>query len=219
MKNPLIECLRLQARQYHRHHTWELENHGIHVRHEYQPERALSWWGDYGFVLNGRRVMIWWEHPRMKCADEIADRAWKEAGPLPAESDGLLHTTTIWRNVGRSRKKVCAHQSSPTPDAWRAHYDRVSAHETRLRNEGIAFEVVPSMSIQALNWCTGIDLSIPMEIRNHDEARELVLLTKRLLKREITLAESFPSYQYGRVDWLAESADREKDRAMASENS
>ena len=219
MKNPSLERLRIQARQYHRHHTWELEEGGIHARHAYQPERVLSWWGDYGFVLNGRRVMIWWVHPRMKYADEIRDRAWQEAGPPPDESDGLLDTKTIWRNVGRSRKKILAHQSSPTPDAWRTYYDLVSAHETRLRNEGIVFEVVPSMRVQIFNWCTGIDLCIPMETRNHHEACALVLLTKELLKRETPMAEAFPSYQYGLADWLAESADREKDRAMANVNS
>ena len=96
-----------------------IEEDAIHARHAYQPERVPSWWGDYGFVLNGRRVMIWWVHPRRKYADEISDRAWKEAGPPPDESDGILDTKTIWRKVGHSRKKIFAHQSSPTPDAWR----------------------------------------------------------------------------------------------------
>ena len=219
MKNPRLERFRIRSWQYHRHHTWELEEDGIHARHAYQPERVLSWWSDYGFVLNRRRVMIWWVHPRMKYADEISDRAWKEAGPPPDESDGILDTKTIWRKVGRSRKKIFAHQSSPTPDAWRTYYDLVSAHETRLRNEGIVFEVVPSMRVQTFNWCTGIDLFIPMETRNHNEACALVLLTKKLLKRETNLAEAFPSYQYGLTDWLAESADREKDQAMANVNS
>ena len=40
------------------------------------------------------------------------ERAWKEAGPPPDESDGLLDTKTIWCNVGRSHKKVFAHQSN-----------------------------------------------------------------------------------------------------------
>ena len=219
MKNPSLERLRIQARQYHRHHTWELEDGGVHARHAYQPERMLSWSGDYGFVLNGRRVMIWWVCPRMKYADEISDRAWKEAGPQPDESDGLLDTKTIWRNVGRSRKKSIAHRSSPMPDAWRAHYDRVSNHEDRLRNEGITFDVAPSMRAQTFNWCTGIDLCVPVKARNHNEACALVLLTKAILKREGTLAEAFPSYRYGLTDWVVESANREKDRAIADVNS
>ena len=163
--------------------------------------------------------MIWWVHPRMKYADEIKDRAWKEAGPAPEESDGILDTKTIWRKVGRSRKKIFVRQSSPTPDAWRTYYDLVSAHETRLRNEGIVFAVVPSVRVQTFDWCAGIDLCIPMETRNHKEVCALVLLTKELLKRETTLAEAFPLYQYGLTDWLAESVDREKDQAMANVNS
>ena len=134
MKNPSLERLRIQARQYHRHHTWALAEGGIHVRHVYQPELALLWWSDYGFVLNGRRVMIWWVHPRMKYADEISDRASQKTGPQPDEANGLLDT-------------------------------------------------------------------------------------KAILKRETTLAEAFPSYQYGLADWLAESAEREKDRTMANASS
>ena len=75
------------------------------------------------------------------------------------------------------------------------------------------------MRVQTFDCYTGIDLCVPMEARNHDEARALVLLTKALLKRETTLAEAFPSYRYGLTDWLTESADREKDRAMTYVNS
>ena len=75
------------------------------------------------------------------------------------------------------------------------------------------------MRVQTFNWCTGIDLCIPMETRNHDDAGALVLLTKELLKRETTLAEAFPSYQYALTDWVAESTDREKDQATANVNS
>ena len=58
-----------------------------------------------------------------------------------------------------------------------------------------------------------------METRNHNEACALVLLTKAILKCETTPAEAFQSYQYGLTDWIAESADREKDQAMANVNS
>ena len=75
------------------------------------------------------------------------------------------------------------------------------------------------MVVQTFDWCTGIDLCVPMETRNHNEACALVLLTKAILKRETTLAEAFPSYQYGLTDWLAESADRENDRVIAKVNS
>ena len=81
------------------------------------------------------------------------------------------------------------------------------------------FEVAPSMRVQTFNWCAGVDLSVPMETRNHDEACALVLLTKAILKRATTLAEAFPSYQYGLTDWVVEGANRERDRAMASVNS
>ena len=75
------------------------------------------------------------------------------------------------------------------------------------------------MRVQTFNWCTGIDLCVPMETRNHDEVCELVLLTRELFKRETTLAEAFPSYEYGLMDWVAESADRDKDQATANVNS
>lgn len=75
------------------------------------------------------------------------------------------------------------------------------------------------MRVQTLSWCTGIDLCIPMERVTITKRVHLVLLTKAMLKRETTLGEAFPSYQYGLMDWVAERVDREKDRETEDVNS
>ena len=42
---------------------------------------------------------------------------------------------------------------------------------------------------------------------------------RRLLERETTLAAEFPSYAYGRVEWLAETKMREEDAERRREDS
>lgn len=106
MKNPNQELLRRLMNQYHRHNQWRLGN-GLYIPHEYpHPIKKLSWWDDVGFILNGRRIMVWWVHPRMKYADAIEDMAWKEAGDPPLRGADIFEPSEKqWKKVGRSRKK------------------------------------------------------------------------------------------------------------------
>lgn len=43
-----------------------------------------------------------------------------------------------------------------------------------------------------------------MEVRNAADIGELIVLTKQLLKREVTLQELFPNYRYTKADWERE---------------
>jgi hypothetical protein len=211
MKNPNQERLRRQMKQYHRHHPWRLGQSGIFVPHAYPDSRALTWWDDAGFILNGRRVMVWLVHPRMKVADAIEDMAWAEAGDSPLPTSNLFEPSEKqWRKVGRSRKKVVAYRSPPTPDVQRDYYAKLNAIQQRRQDEGIDLMVHPSMSVKTLSWCTGISLCIPFEIRNEDDVCALAALAKRLLKREVSLGDIFPGYRYGREDWLSEAVLRNK---------
>jgi len=36
---------------------------GLFIPHTYPDPQALSGWDDVGFILNHRRVMVWWVHP------------------------------------------------------------------------------------------------------------------------------------------------------------
>ncbi|MBS4095521.1 MAG: hypothetical protein KGZ83_01615 [Sulfuricella sp.] len=199
-------------KQYHRHHPWRLEN-GLFIPHAYPKPRKLSWWDDVGFILNGRRVMVWWIHPRMKYADAIGDLAWKEAGEPPLHGADLFEPSEKqWKKVGRSRKRVVAYRSHRMPDSQQDYYKKLHTIEKRLESEGIDLVVRPSMSAKTVSWCTGISLCVPADIRNKEEIGALVALAKQLIKGEKTLADEFPGYQYGRRDWLSEADLRNHDR-------
>ena len=208
MKNNRIERLYRVARAYHRSNPWRLDQ-GLFIPHAYPEEKELSWWDDVGFILNRRRVMIWWVHPRMKYAEAIEDMAFKEAGEFPSGPEGFpVPGEKMWLRVGRSRKKVVGQRSYPLLEIERTYLDDATMIGDRLRSEGIDLVICPSMSIQTLSWCTGVELCIPIEVRNNDELRALAILAKRLIKRETTITEMFPNHKYDRSDWLREAEKR-----------
>ena len=216
MKNTHQENARLQARQYHRHHSFSFGRGGVSTNHEYEPQLQLTWWQDFEFVMNNRRVMLWWIHPRMKYADVIDELAWNEAGEPPCGADDFDFGKTIWKPVGRSRKRIVVYQSPPIDSARTAYYEKFHGIDARLRAEGIESVVSPFMAATQTNWCTGIDLCIPVEIRCHDDAIAMVELTRKLLKRETTIDDAFPNYRFGRTEWIAEAPAREIDAKKSS---
>jgi len=166
-----------------------------------------------GFILNGRRIMVWWIHPRMEYADAIDDMARKEAGNPPLHRADLFEASEKqWKKVGRSRKKVASYRSRPAPDAQQAYYDKLNSIEMRMQSEGIDLVVQPSLSIEILPWCRGANLCVPIEVHDKKELSALAALAQRLIKGETTLASEFPDYQYGREDWLLEADLRIEDR-------
>ena len=215
MKNSNQERLRRLMLQYHRHHAWRLED-GFFIPHLYSKTRNLSWWDDIGFILNGRRIMVWWVHPRMKYADAINELAWKEAGEPPVRSTVMFASgEKQWKKVGHSRKKVVSYLYGPTPDSRQNYYAKLRAIESRMESEGIDLVVRPSVSVKRLAWCSGVELCIPVDVRTDAEVRALAGLAKRLLKGEITLSHEFSAYEYGRTEWLAEAELRKQDRQQS----
>ncbi len=210
MKNPRHERLYRLMRQHHRHSRWGLTN-GLYLPHSYEPPRQLSWWDDIGFILNGRRVMVWWIHPRMAYVDAIEERAWEEtvltSSVLP-EQFGHEPSQKIWKKVGKSRKKVVGYQATPQSEARLEHYDQLWATEKRLKSEGIDFEVRPSMSVRAYSWGLGMELCVPLEVRDQNEAGSVADLARRLIKGIATLEGKFSGYSYGRQQWLDEAGFR-----------
>jgi hypothetical protein len=85
MKNAKQERLRRLERQYHRRNPWHLAQGGLYMPYSFAEKMpdSLSWWNDVGFVMNGRRVIVWWQHPRQIYADAIEDQSWIEAGDGP----------------------------------------------------------------------------------------------------------------------------------------
>lgn len=223
MKNPNQESKRRRRRQYHLSNPWRLSAGGLFIPHEYPKHRELSWWDDVGFIMNRRQVMVWWIHPRQKYADAIGDAAWAEAGEPPRSLDDVFASalrTPVHKRRGKSRKKVVAYTSPPMSATTRAFYDRINAIEARLTTDGIDLVVQPSMTITALDWCLGVSLCIPIEVLTEADVRGLAATARRILTGGRSLAAAgIPSdYQYGREQWQAEAAARQRDRKQADQD-
>jgi hypothetical protein len=210
MKNRHLEDLRRKAREHHRRHQWRLEN-GLFIPHAYPEEGKdrLSWWDDVGFILNDRRVIVHWVHPRFAYNNAIEDRAQSETPP-PASDWWQEGGEKRYRKLGRSRKRVIGIASGPTTAPWSDYFAALKAREDELARSGIDLDIRPSMRVGWYKWATAIDLIAPIEVRSRDHVVSLAVIARRLLKRETTVAEEWPGYSYGRVDWLAEAERRKR---------
>ena len=202
MKNPHVERLKHRAKQYHRARRGDHFEGGIMCFHHYDglPADRLTWWDDVTFVLSDYRVALAWTHPRMAYEDAIDAEADRLTTDLP--SDNFMRDgTPVYETVGKSRKKIIHTVYEP-----RAQTDR------RNQWQLVRQQVMRSVNIQiepALNahWCQYsrfVNFCAPIEVRNVSDLRQLAALTRRLLKREVTLQDAFPDYRYTRADWERE---------------
>src|SRR5437899_1038216 len=107
MKNPYVERLTRRAKQYHRAHRGDHFEGGIMCFHRYDglPAERMTWWDDVTFIVNDYRVALAWTHPRIAFEDAIG----AEADRLTADLtyvDIMLEGTSVYKTVGKSRKKV-----------------------------------------------------------------------------------------------------------------
>lgn len=221
MKNINQESKHRRIRQYQRKNPWRLNTEGLYVPHVYPEGRQLSWWDDVGFVLNGRRVMVWWVHPRMKYADAIEELAWAEIGELPSTVASSLEPNLCvkqYKRQGRSRKKVVGYKSAPQAAETTDFFNRLDMVQERIESEGIDLVVRPSMSVRTLDWCLGVELCFPCEVLTEADVVSLAQTVRQILKGGHSLAQASAvpaDYQYGRTEWLAEAAARQRDREDA----
>jgi len=208
MKNVKTELIRQMQRQYHRHHCWGLSQGGLYIRHSYKETEphSLSTWDDVGFILNGRRVIVWWQHPRYVYADALEAQAWKEAGEGPHDEWLTEDGTKNYRKVGTSRKKIESYTSRQPSAENKLYYSRFRRICERLAYEGIDLDVLTSFKREQLTWATGVSLVAPLEVRNEIELAPVALLARRLILGQTTLKTEFPGYRYHRSDWLREQA-------------
>jgi hypothetical protein len=204
MKNRHIERLRSQMRHFHRQNPWR-QQRGLYIPHTYPLDSPTSWWDDVGFIHGGRRVMVWWAHPRRVYVDQIEQLAFQEAGPFPEDPGTLEQVEKLARSLARSTDPRGTHVGHRISAPQRAYLERLDAIESRLQTQGVDIIVRPSMFVQYHPWGLGMSLCVPTEVRDIPELRALADLAKRLLKREVTLKGVFPDYGYGRAEWVAES--------------
>ena len=221
MKNPAFERRLRAMRTYHANKRGDAFDKGVLAFHRYDECAAddLSWWDDCQIIVNRRRVMIWWTHPRFKYRNAIENSAWEAAGESPPPGDWLatIRSNPVRKKVGKSRSRIVAYKSSEPDAEHRAYYDKLRAAEDRIADEGLDLVVRPSLARRSLDWCTGLDLCIPVEVRNIAELQALAAIGRRLLKGETTLGRLYPGYEYGRNAWRAEQDRRDAKGRFSSQ--
>lgn len=210
MKNPRFEKFGRMQKEYHRMHPWGLSQGGLFIPHCYaeQDPDGLSWWDDVGFILNRRRVIVWWRHPRDVYSDAISEQARVLAGKDPGDDWISEGSTPNYRRVGKSRKRIVSYTCRAPSSEQNAYYCSLREIEKRLSDGGIDFDVKASWRRERLRWATGVELIAPLEVRNEAELATVAQLARRLILGQTTLETEYPHYRYGRVDWLGESAKR-----------
>lgn len=207
MKNRKQELLRRMQRQYHQNHPWGLQRGGLYIPHSYGEKLpdALSWWDDVGFILNKRRVIVWWQHPRCVYSDAIDEQSWLEVGDDAPQDNWLVDDLQKnYRKVGASRKRIVSYTCKEPSTEQKLYYERLNDIRKRISAEGIDLEVYPSWQQENLTWAVGMSLVSPVEIRNENELTALASLARRLMLGQTTLESEFPAYRYGRAEWLKE---------------
>lgn len=113
MKNKKQELLGRMQRQYHQKHQWRLNKDGLYIPHSYAETKleSLSWCDDVGFILNDRRVIVWWQHPRYIYSSVIEEQSRDRIGPNPQDEWLFEAATTNFKPVGKSRTKVVSYTS------------------------------------------------------------------------------------------------------------
>lgn len=211
MKITRLERLAQLQREYHRSHQWRLSQGGLYIPHSYSNmmPNSLSHWDDVGFILNGRRIIVWWQHPRHVYANALEEKAWQEVGDGPRDNWLLDGATKNYKRVGRSRKKLVSYTSRDPSAAQRQHYDLLNATTARLSSEGIDFDVSVSWKWERLKWAMGVSLVAPLEVRNESELVAVANLARSLILGTTTLGAEFPGYRYGRTEWQSEQVQRD----------
>ena len=212
MKNTKYELFGRMQRQYHRSHPWRLSPDGLYIPHSYAEVKpdSLSYWDDVGFILNKRRVIVCWQHPRHVYVDALDAQAWQEAGDGPQDDWLTEGSTKNYRKVGASRKKIISYTSRSPSAEQKLHYDRLHEIRDRLTTEGIDFDVSTSWKWERLAWATSVSLVAPLEVRNEAELALVALLARHLILGQTMLEAEFPGYCYSRADWLLEQEAKER---------
>ena len=207
MKNLHYEYLGRRMREFHRKHQWPLSTGGLFIPHAYwdmKPD-TLSSWDSVGFILNGRRIIVSWQHPRHIYGETISDMAWKEAGDGPRDAWLFDGGTKNYKMVGKSRKrKKLSTTSHPPSEALMQYYARIQEIEARLSRDGIDLEVRPSWKWERLTWGMSVSIVAPLEVRNERELAEVARLARGLILQKTSLFQEFPGAVYDKASWLRE---------------
>ena len=205
MKNRFIEDQKQRAKLYHRNKRDGKFQDGIIVRHLYtdMTPQTLTFWDDAVFMVNDYRVALWWTHPRYQYQNLVEEEARRRIKQHRPKEDPFSDMTPNYKKVGRSRKKIVSWTQRPTSEEYQRYFALLMETQRQVGVE-VAFEVRPSIKTAWYDWCKGVSLCAPFEVRSEADLKALTQIVRRLVKRESTLIEEFGDFVYGQADWLAD---------------
>lgn len=209
MKNTYQESLRKQAKMYHRNERGSVFTNGLLIKHSYESasKTNLSWWGDVDFILNNYRVSVEWIHPRQDYLDHVEGEVHKSLEHLNIDLlDGIV-TSTTYRKLGKSRKKVLLRKVDYSKELG----DYNEAYEAAFEKISRSSEYKARPHIRT-NWekdSYAVSVCMPVEILAVDDLVQLVYLVKKLIKRETTLDAEFKDYVYANQQFVKEEIFKE----------
>jgi hypothetical protein len=206
MKLARLERLAQSQREYHRSNQWCLSDGGLYIPHSYDTSNhsELSWWDDVGFVLNGRRIIVWWQHPRNEYASAIEMKAFQICSTGSNDVDGVKKNGEDRPHAAKAKKKLAAHPDHGCTEILDLHYKTLNEIHSRLISQGIDMEIRASWKWKRLSWAMAVSLVAPLEVRNATELTKVADLARRLILRQVTLENEFPLYKYNRNSWVIE---------------
>lgn len=206
MKNPHYEQLGRRMRDYHKTHALSLSKGGLLVQHgfEHMGPDSLSWRDDVGFALNGRMILVSWQHPRAAFEHAISDVTYVLAGPQPPTERLKFRAAKNYKLVGKSgrRKKLFSYTNFPPTDAQLQYEIRFREIERRLTGEGIDIEIPASWSWRRLPLGMNVTLTSPLEVRSMHDLGSVASMVRRLIASKSTINLEFPGYSYRKADWI-----------------
>jgi hypothetical protein len=200
MRNPHFEHLKRAQREHHRRYPhWATHPGGLFLPHAYPDPNAADSppsprsWDDAGFVLNGRRVMVFWQHPHAALEEALECETLNRmaATENPLEGSLLAHSVPLYRLQGASRKAIRAYRMAyfahPDRAAWAAQYEAVFEAVKKERGDN---PVPPSFHVINRTWARQVFWVAPLTIRYEADAVALAGWVKAVLKGEARV-ESF----------------------------
>lgn len=199
-----------KAKNYHKRHPWRLNKDGIYVRHVYDESvpQVLSWWDDFGFIYAKRRIMVWWQHPRMKYQDSIEELSYdllKDEYPLGNTSKtGFLDgSEKLTRKLKYgSRKKTIGYRMAPLREELKDYFKKQNELEKKLSLEDQGWSFKASVETSVQDWCQGISLVYPIEVHSEEDLSKVRDLVSAWLRGDRQAFENAPAY--GFKEWKAD---------------
>ena len=205
MKNHYYENIKRQFKKAsHRKYHFENKVYCDHSFNETGPS-DLTWWADFGFMLNDCYMNVDWIHPRTEFKDTLREKAF-QVKHLYKEKyyENLMDKSEpIYKKLGKSRKKTLAWRTTLRNLNTDGFELALKLAEDNLQKEA-DFIIKPSISVEWHKYGKSVSMCAPVEIRSVNDVADLAQIIKRILKHEISVDEAFNHHRYTRLNWLDE---------------